>query len=149
MQSLLGWDTQWHDRVGLSRQHHWRDRCPGGPTVWPRWRPEPALRLDGDDMALPVASHALARQAYRAIRAGATRPMSWARAGHFSPTLPFFPSLLPDQSNSRWSPPAAPPPRSLQIRPFGWGKVGGNVPHASPKVLLQFFPPLTMHICRY
>ncbi|XP_039846492.1 uncharacterized protein LOC120705992 [Panicum virgatum] len=47
-----------------------------------------------------------------------------ARAGLFSPTLPFFPSLLPDQSNSRSSLPAAPPPRSLQIRPWGgsWGK---------------------------
>ena len=28
MQSLLGLATQWRDRVGLSRQWCWRDRCP-------------------------------------------------------------------------------------------------------------------------
>ena len=70
-----------------------------GTTVWPRWRPEPAQRRDGDDVALPVAPHALARQACRAMRAGATRPMFWACAGLHSPTLPFFPSVLPDQSS--------------------------------------------------
>ena len=74
----------------------------------------------------------------RARRAGATRPMSWARAGLLSPTLPFFPSLLPGQTSSRASPPAAAPPQIPQIRRFG-GEWGETFPTLLRRYCSHFF----------
>jgi len=77
---------------------------------WPRWRPVPALRRVCVDVTLPVAPHALARQACRAMRDGATRPMSWVRAGLFSPTLSSFSSLSsPTRAEGKATSPAAAP----------------------------------------
>ena len=118
-----------------------------GATVWPRWRPEPALRRDGDDVTLPVAPHALARQACPAMRAGATWPMSWA-AGPFSPTLPFLPSLHPDHSASRVAGSRRHPPDPPKLDFLG-EKVRGIVPHPSPKVLPLISHRLTVCISSY
>ena len=57
-----------------------------GATVWPRWRPEPALRRDGDDVALPVAPHALARQGQCPEPAPASSPPPSLSFPHSSPT---------------------------------------------------------------
>ena len=87
-------------------------------------------------------------KACRAMRAGATTPMTWARASPFSLT-PFLPSLLPTVAGRRVAG-APPPPDPLQIRRFGEGEVGGGiVPQPSLKVLPRFFHRLTMRISRY
>ena len=109
-----------------------------GATVWPRWRPEPALRRDGDDVALPAAPHALARQACRAMRAGTTRPISWPAPASSPPPSISFPHSSPTRATAgrRRRPPHPPDPSKSGLL----GGVGGNVPHSSPKVLHPFFP---------
>ena len=68
-------------------------------------------------------------KACRAMRVGATRPMHWACARPFSPTLPFFPPPpRPEQRQGRRHQP--PPPRSPKIHHLGgqWGKTFPNLP---------------------
>ena len=74
---------------------------------WPRWWPEPALRRVGDDMALPVAPHALARQGKCTGPAPAPSP---------PPSLSFPPPRPELQPGRRRRPP--PPQDRPQIRIF-------------------------------
>ena len=115
IQCLLVLDTQWRDRVGLSRQHHWLDRCQAG-----------------DDVALPVAPCGLARQGHYPGTSPASSPPPSLSFPHSSPTRA--------TAGGRRRPPHPPDPSKSGL--LG----GGNVPHTSPKVLLPFFPPLTVHI---
>ena len=82
-----------------------------------------------------VAPYGLARQGQCPGSAPASSPPPSLSFPHSSP-------IRPPPGRRRRPPP--PPP---QIRHLGGS--GGNVPHPSPKVLLPFFPPLTMYICRY
>ena len=61
----------------------------------------------------------------RAVRAGATRLMSWARASPFSPTPPFFPLFLPTALPPERPPPASPPQipsKSGVLEGVKWGE---------------------------
>ena len=86
----------------------------------------------------PVAPHALARQCCRARRAGGTRPMSWAHAGIFSRTLSFLPSLLPDQSASRATPPPQIPPNPAFWRGKSEGKRSPPFPEGIAPIFSSF-----------
>ena len=67
------------------------------------------------------------------------------------PPLPHPPflSLTPPRPEQQQVVAAGRPTPQIPPNPaFWWGEVGGNVPHPSPKVLLLFFTPLSVHICR-
>jgi len=100
-------------------------------TVWPRWRPEPVLRRDGDDVALAVAPHALVRQGQYP---GLCRPL----LSH--PPFLFLTPPRPEQQQVVVA--GRPPPRSLQIRPFGgeesWEKRSPPFPEGIAPIFSSF-----------
>ena len=95
------------------------------------------LRRVGDDVALPVAPHALARQ-FVAPGGLARQGQYPGPAGLFSPTLSFLPSVLPEQSASRATPPAT-APRSPTNPVFWRGESGGKRSPPFPEGIAPIF----------
>ena len=112
IQCLLVLDTQWRDRVGLSRQHHWRDRCQAG-----------------DDVALPVAPCGLARQGHYPGTSPASSPPPSLSFPHSSPTR--------GTSRRRRRPPHPPDPSKSGL--LGGGKLGETFPTLPRRYCSHFF----------